>query len=299
MYKESSSSQSSTPRNQNALDTTAQVHQPSKLPVALPLKKILAETHVVPVQELAITDGDKPHENVKKSKDQKNRTEKRRKSRHQSRENSIASTSTGDGHDRRSCVSSSNISRDNFFADSRNDTIVSNGTFDEESVASVRIVNEKKPRKKSRHNSQQSSEGDSLIERKKKSRRKSRGKQHQSTTDQTSEDSQDEDIVETDRDRRSRSRKSSRHRRRPKSDSSTKEYAYDKLIGVFLHTTSELKIHELLKAPRVRVSVCNLETKKYWTKSEIGRNIVADKEPDIIDYIQPVISRAGRFKNSR
>lgn len=94
-------------------------------------------------------------------------------------------------------------------------------------------------------------------------------------------------------------KKKSRDKRNRRTSSRIMTYSYEKIIGIFIHQTSELLYDTRMTSVRLRISFCDMETKNYLKKSSESRNVVNYGEPEILDYIQPVISKGGRFFNSR
>lgn len=75
-------------------------------------------------------------------------------------------------------------------------------------------------------------------------------------------------------------------------------YSYCKIIGIHLHDSTELKFNNKIGTPRIRISIYNLTTKKLLLKSDPTRNVVTNHEPDLVDFIQPVISNECQYKTS-
>lgn len=75
-------------------------------------------------------------------------------------------------------------------------------------------------------------------------------------------------------------------------------YSYGKIIGIHLHESTELKFNNKIGTPRIRISIYNLTTNKLLLKSDTTRNVVTSHEPDIVDFIQPVISNECKYKTS-
>lgn len=90
-----------------------------------------------------------------------------------------------------------------------------------------------------------------------------------------------------------------RDKRDRRASSRIMDYSYDKIVGILLHQTSELRSDSRMTGVHLRISFCDMQTKNYLKKSSKSRNVVNYGEPEILDYIQPVISKAGRFMNSR
>lgn len=71
------------------------------------------------------------------------------------------------------------------------------------------------------------------------------------------------------------------------------------IIGVWLYETSALRFDSLIRQPRVRVSIYNINEQSLLMKSNPLRNAVLNYEPTNVNFIQPILSDKCRFKESR
>lgn len=73
-------------------------------------------------------------------------------------------------------------------------------------------------------------------------------------------------------------------------------YTYDQLIGVHLHGTSPMQFDYRVRQPMIRCTVLDAATGRPLRKSDARRSAVLPTEPPALDYLQPVLSAACRFR---
>lgn len=103
------------------------------------------------------------------------------------------------------------------------------------------------------------------------------------------------------KERKVKSAKKSRPSKRteePKDDD-RESYDFKNVIGIWLHETTALKFDPLIRLPRVRVSIYDLNTGNLLMKSNPLRNAVLNYEPTNVTFIQPILSDHCRFKDTR
>lgn len=76
-------------------------------------------------------------------------------------------------------------------------------------------------------------------------------------------------------------------------------YTYEKLIGINIHETCPMLFDYSVRAPMVRCSVWDVNTGQLLAKSDPKRSAVLSDEPDAVDFLQPLISKECKFKNTK
>lgn len=76
-------------------------------------------------------------------------------------------------------------------------------------------------------------------------------------------------------------------------------YDFHNVIGIWLHETSAFKFDHLIRLPRIRVSIYDLNDGNLLSKSNPLRNAVLNYEPTNVTFIQPILSNHCRFKDTR
>lgn len=89
------------------------------------------------------------------------------------------------------------------------------------------------------------------------------------------------------------------HEAKQLTEDQTEKYDFSYLIGIWLHTTSALKFDPLIRQPRIRISVYDVNTQRLLMKSNPLRNAVLNYEPTHVNFIQPILSDKCTFKESR
>lgn len=66
-----------------------------------------------------------------------------------------------------------------------------------------------------------------------------------------------------------------------------------------MYETTALVFDYLIKRPRIKVSIYDINTEQLLVKSNPSRNAVVNYEPANIDFIQPIISNHCTLKDSK
>ncbi|XP_046995569.1 jouberin-like [Schistocerca americana] len=81
-------------------------------------------------------------------------------------------------------------------------------------------------------------------------------------------------------------------------NSSTKQYTYEKVIGLFVHKTDHLKTNNFIRHPTVKVHILNSETGEKLEKSDKKRCVSFFHENDV-EHILPLMTKPYNFREKR